>query len=256
MTLDTGISNLFWTLGTVFSLFAELKIFMERWEVLLRRQSREERKNNTSISATPTGCPFVVADPCQHNRIRTPPRSPVHLMGKEIWAGLETRSWSLEHEHLMIWSTFLIWAVQNRLWTMINRKLTKQSYKNRALLMRESEREVRWWMMEPLRSTETHFQSSRINSIDARDSEAAARRAQRRQRTTLSLIIPHPQGGAVVAFSNLKSGCKWICSLVQEYFPEKEFVCVLHDRLLYALKFRCWILLQHHILASCHQVWC
>ena len=178
MTLDTGISNLFWTLGTVFSLFAKLKIFMERWEVLLRRQSREERKNNTSISATPTGCPFVVADPCQHNRIRTPPRSPVHLMGKEIWAGLETRSWSLEHEHLMIWSTFLIWAVQNRLWTMINRKLTKQSYKNRALLMRESEREVRWWMMEPLRSTETHFQSSRINSIDARDSEAAASAAQ------------------------------------------------------------------------------
>ena len=93
-----------------------------------------------STLATPTGCPFVVADPCQHNRIRTPPRSPVHLMGKEIWAGLETRSWSLEHEHLMIWSTFLIWAVQNRLWTMINRKLTKQSYKNRALLMRESER--------------------------------------------------------------------------------------------------------------------
>lgn len=81
-------------------------------------------------------------------------------------------------------------------------KFAKQSYNYRALLMRESERKRGTMINDQTPSSENHFQSSRINSIDAKDSEAAVGAANN------TLIIPHPQGGpAFVAFCILKFGC-------------------------------------------------
>ena len=114
-------------------------------------EGRSERIIHLQICA---GCRAAVADPChcQHNRIRTPVRSLVHLMCEDeakTWAGLETQWWGLKFEGSKIpkWGN----SKQSKPVSDEDISCAKQPSRHRTLLMTAKEREVRWWMVEPLR---------------------------------------------------------------------------------------------------------